>query len=185
MASRTVQHRQQAREQRTRQRTEVGRESTGQTGMTMIRALLTGDRAPQRWATSRETRYTHDPATIAQALTGHGRAAPRCAVPPAVAQEDVLAQQWRAGAGHIAGGLQACVPDVETDAPQSRPARLWRSSRSNPLRFAGQAARTAMTGVERTQIDGIESLTAWKGMRERGLERTRWPTSTHGAAWLG
>ena len=77
-------------------------------------------------------------------------------------QYDFLAQQLRACDGHIEGCLQAFVPDVETDASQSVPARTWRSSRSNPLSFEVQAYLEAMTGVDLTQIDGIESLTALK-----------------------
>ena len=42
-----------------------------------------------------------------------------------------------------------------------------------------------MTGVDLTQIDGIDSLTALKVISEIGLDMTRWPTSKHGAAWLG
>jgi hypothetical protein len=66
----------------------------------------------------------------------------------------------RACDGHIEGCLQALVPDVETDAPQAPPARPWRASRSNPLRFEVQVSLEAMTGVDLTQIAGIESLTA-------------------------
>jgi transposase len=68
--------------------------------------------------------------------------------------------------------------------PQSPPGRLWRSSRSNPLRFDVQTSLKAMTGVELTQIEGIDSLTALKVLSEIGLDMTRWPTSKHFAAWL-
>jgi hypothetical protein len=89
----------------------------------------------------------------------------------AVDQYDFLAQQWRACDGHIEGCLQTCVPDGETDAPPSPPARPWRSSRSNPLSFEVQASLEAMTGVDLTQIDGIDSLTALKVISEIGLDR--------------
>ena len=77
------------------------------------------------------------------------------------------------------------MPDVEIDAPPAPPARPWRSSRSNPLRCDVQAYLEAMTGVDLTPIDGIESLTALQVISEMGLDMTRWPTSTHCAAWLG
>ena len=96
---------------------------TGKTGMTIIRALLAGDRAPQRLATSRDTRCKHDQATIAKALEGHWRAEHLFALQQAVDQYDVLAQQLRACDGQIAGCLQAFVPDVETDSPPSTPVR--------------------------------------------------------------
>src|SRR6516164_1512759 len=94
MASRTVQPMQKALEQLHLTLTAVVSDSTGKTGMTIIRASLTGDRAPQRLATSRDTRCKHDHATIAKALEGHGRAEHLCAWQPAVEQYDFLAQQY-------------------------------------------------------------------------------------------
>jgi transposase len=184
MASRTVQHMQKALEQMNLKLTEVVSDITGKTGMTIIRAILAGERDPQRLATSRDKRCKHDHATIAKALTGHWRAEHLFALQQAVDQYDFLAQQLRACDGQIEGCLQAFVPDVETDAPQAPPARTWRSSRSNPLSFEVQAYLEAMTGVDLTQIDGIESLTALKVLSEIGLDMTRWPTSKHFASWL-
>jgi transposase len=185
MASRAVQHMQKALEQMNLKLTEVVSDITGKTGMTIIRAILAGERDPQRLATSRDKRCKHDHATIAKALTGHWRAEHLFALQQAVDQYDFLAQQLQACDGQIEGCLQAFVPDVETDAPQAPPARTWRSSRSNPLSFEVQAYLEAMTGVDLTQIDGIDSLTALKVLSEIGLDMTRWPTSKHFAAWLG
>ena len=42
-----------------------------------------------------------------------------------------------------------------------------------------------MTGVDLTQIDGIDELTALKVISEIGLDMTRWPTGKHFASWLG
>src|SRR5689334_12313147 len=93
MASRAVHHMQQALEQMHRKLTEVVSEITGKTGMTLLRVILAGARAPQRLATSRATRCKHDHATIAKALTGHWRAEQLLALQQAVDQDDVLAQQ--------------------------------------------------------------------------------------------
>jgi transposase len=182
MAARAVQHRQKALEQMHLKLTEVLSASTGKTGMTIIRAIRTGDRAPQRLATSRDKRGKHAHATSAKALTGHWRAEHLLALQQAVDQYDCLAQQLRACDGHIAGWLQALVPDVETDAPPSPPGRPWRASRSNPLSFDGQAYLEAMTGVDLTQSAGIDSLTALQVSSESGREMSRWPTSKHCAA---
>ena len=100
-------------------------------------------------------------------------------------QYDFLAQQLRACDGQIEACLQAFVPHVEVDAPRPAPARKWRSSRSNPPSFDVQAYLEAMTGVDLTQIDGIDSLTALKVISEIGLDMTRWPTGKHFASWLG
>jgi transposase len=185
MASRAVQHMQKALEQMNLKLTEAVSDITGKTGMTIIRAILAGERDPQLLATYRDKRCKHDQGTIAKALTGHWRAEHLFALQQAVDQHDFIAQQLRACDGHIEGCLQAFVPDVEAASPQSTPGRLWRSSRSNPLSFDVQTYLNAMTGVDLTQIDGIDSLTALKVISEIGLDMTRWPTSKHFASWLG
>src|SRR6516165_6073791 len=185
MASRAVQHMQKALEQMNLKLPEVVSDIMGKTGMTILRAILAGERDPQLLATYRDKRCKHDQATIAKALTGHWRAEHLFALQQAVEQYDFIAQQLRACDGHIEGCLQAFVPDVEIDVPQAPSARLWRSSRSNPLSFEVQAYLNGMTGVDLTQIDGIDSLTALKVLSEIGRDMTRWPTSKHFAAWLG
>ena len=185
MAARTVQHMQKALEQMNLKLTEVVSDITGKTGMTIIRALLAGERDPQLLATYRDKRCKHDQATIAQALTGHWRAEHLFALQQAVDQYDFIEQQLRACDVQIEGCLQAFVPHVEASSPQSAPVRIWRSSRSNPPGFAVQTYLGAMTGVDLTQIDGIDSLTALKVISEIGLDMTRWPTSKHFASWLG
>jgi transposase len=185
MASRAVQHMQKALEQMTLKLTEVVSDITGKTGMTIIRAILAGERDPQRLATYCDKRCKHDHATIAKALTGHWRAEHLFALQQAVDQYDFIAQQLRACDIQIEGCLQAFVPHVEADSSQSLPARTWRSSRSNPPSFDVQAYLDAMTGVDLTQIDGIDSLTALKVLSEIGLDMTCWPTSKHFASWLG
>src|SRR5262250_3212909 len=138
MASRAVQHMQKALEQMNLKLTEVVSDITGKTGMTIIRAILAGERAPQLLATYRDKRCKHDHATMAKALTGPWRAEPLLALQQAVEQYDFLAQQLQACDGQIEGCLQAFVPDVETDSPPSTPVRTWRSSQSNPLSFEVQ-----------------------------------------------
>lgn len=73
MASRGVQHMQKALEQMNLKLTEVVSDITGKTGMTIIRAILEGERDGQKLATHRDQRCKHDQATIAKALEGHWR----------------------------------------------------------------------------------------------------------------
>ena len=74
MASRSVQHRQKALEQMNLKLTEVVSDITGKTGMTIIRAILGGERDSQVLATHRDMRCKHDQAPLAKALEGHWRA---------------------------------------------------------------------------------------------------------------
>ena len=185
MASRAVQHMQKALEQMNLKLTEVVSDITGKTGMTIIRAILAGERDPQVLATHRDKRCKHDQATIAKALEGHWRAEHLFALQQAVEQYDFLAQQLRACDRQIEACLQAFVTHVEFESPQSAPARKRRARRQQPSSFEVHAYLESMTGVDLTQIDGIDSLTALKIISEIGLDMTRWPTGKHFASWLG
>jgi len=171
MASRAVQHMQKALEQMNLKLTEVVSEITGKTGMTIIRAILEGERESQVLATHRDKRCKHDHATIAKALTGHWRAEPLLALQQAVEQYDFLAEQLRACDGHIEGCLQAFVPHMEAGAPPSPPVRAWHSSRSNPLScdcasWLGLCPGNTVSGGKRFRIRSKPSAnraaTAWR-----------------------
>jgi transposase len=185
MASRAVQHMQKALEQMNLKLTEVVSDITGKTGMTIIRAILDGERDPQLLATHRDKRCKHDQATIAKALEGHWREEHLFALQQAVAQYDFIQQQLQACDLQIEACLQTFVPNGEVESSPVAPVRKWRSSRSNPPSFDVHAYLYAMTGVDLTQIDGIDSLSALKIISEIGLDMTRWPTGKHFASWLG
>lgn len=185
MASRAVQHMQKALEQMNLKLTEVVSDITGKTGMTIIRAILAGERDPQTLATHRDKRCKQDQATIAKALEGHWREEHLFALRQAVEQYDFVQEQLRGCDSQIEACLQAFVPQVEVASSGPTPVRKWRSSRSNPPSFDVHTYLYAMTGVDLTQIDGIDSLTALKVISEIGLDMTRWPTGKHFASWLG
>src|SRR5262245_49075750 len=96
MASRAVQHMQKALEQMHLTLTEVVSAIHGKTGREILHALLAGERDPQRLASHRARRCTHDQATIAKALEGHWRAEHRFALPQALEQYECLQQQLQA-----------------------------------------------------------------------------------------
>jgi transposase len=185
MASRTVQHMQKALEQMHRKLTEVVSDINGKTGLGILRAILAGERDPQRLARHRDPRCKHDQATIAKALEGHWRAEHLFALQQALEQYEFLQQQVRACETQIEGCLQAFIAPVEVGPPQTPPTRKRRARQRHAPHFDMHAYLDAMTGVDLTQIDGIDELTALKVISEIGLDMTRWPTGKHFSSWLG
>jgi transposase len=184
-ASRAVQHMQKALEQMNLKLTEVVSDITGKTGMEILRAILAGERDPQRLALHRDRRCKHDQATIAKALEGHWRAEHLFALQQALEQYEVLQQQLQACETQIEACLQTFVTHVEVDSPPPAPARKRRARQCHAPGFDVHVYLDAMTGVDLTQIDGIDALTALKVISEIGLDMTRWPTGKHFASWLG
>lgn len=185
MASRSVQHMQKALEQMNLKLTEVVSDSTGKTGMTIIRAILAGERDSQVLATHRDKRCKHDQATLAKALEGHWRAEHRLALQQAIEQYECMQQQLRACDQQIEVCLQAFVTPAEMESPRPAPARKRRARPRHTPDFEVHAYLESMAGVDLTQMDGIDSLSALKIISEIGLDMTRWPTGKHFASWLG
>src|SRR5262249_30010148 len=183
MASRAVQHMQKALEQMHLKWTEVVSDINGKTGMAILHAILAGERDPQRLASHRDRRCEHDQATIAKALEGHWRAEYLFALQQALEQYEFLQQQLQACETQIEACLQTFVTQVEVEPPQPTPARKRRSRPRQAPSFDVHKYLNAMTGVDLTQIDGIDELTALKVISEIGLDMTRWPTGKHFAAW--
>jgi transposase len=185
MAPRAVQHMQKALEQMHLKLTEVVSDMNGKTGLELIHAMLAGERDPQRLASHRDRCCKHAQATIAKALEGHWRAEHLFALQQALEQYEFLQQQLRACETQIEECLQTFVTHVEVEPPQTTPARQRRSRPRQAPSFDVHGYLNAMTGVDLTQIDGIDALTALKVISAIGLDMTRWPTGKHFASWLG
>jgi transposase len=184
-AARTVQHMQKALEQLNMKLTEVGNDIMGKTGRGIIRAILAGERDPQRLALRRDRRCRHDTATIAKALEGHWREEHLCALQQAVDRCDFYQQQIKACGARIETCLQGFERQGKASARPLAPSPRARQRHGHAPTFDVRAYLDAITGVDLTRIDGIDALTALKRIREIGLDMTRWPPVKPFASWLG
>ena len=57
--------------------------------------------------------------------------------------------------------------------------------RKNQAHFDLKTTLYQMAGVDLTQIDGIDALTAQTVLTEIGLDMNKWPTEKHFTSWLG
>ncbi len=103
----------------------------------------------------------------------------------AVDQYDFIQQQLRGCDQQIEACLQTFVAHAEVKPPRPRSVRKRRARQRHTPAFEVHASLESMTGVDLTQIDGIDSLSALKIISEIGLDMTRWPTGKHFASWLG
>ncbi len=58
-------------------------------------------------------------------------------------------------------------------------------NQKNAPRFDAQSHPHRMTGVDLTQIDGVDADTALKVTSEIGTDLSKWPSAQHFASWLG
>lgn len=155
----------------------------GVTGLAILRAILAGERDPQKLAQLRDDRCKHDEATLARALQGTWRDEHLFALAQAVALSDVSHQKITACDRHIEAYLQTFA-DRSEGQPLPPPPRPRKRGGNQPA-FAVRAPLHRITGVDVTQIEGRDETTSLGILSEIGLDRRRWPTVKHFTSWLG
>lgn len=155
MTGQPMQHRHKALDHRHLPLHHGRRAVSGVTGRRMLRAMVAGERAPKRCATSRDARLPSRQDTRAQALEGEDRAAQRVPLTPSRALEDVPQPPIAAGAQDIARVLD---PWASLGAPAPHPVPPPTTPPRQPQRHAPACAlRTPLsriTGVDRTHGPG-------------------------------
>jgi transposase len=177
-----IQHMQKALQQMTVLLHQVVTDITGVTGMTIIRAIVAGERNPQRLAQHRDPRCKSSEAVIAKSLEGNYREDHLFALEQAVALSDTYQAQIAACDARIEQYL-ARMEHVMAE-PLPAPAKP-RSQRANHRHLDARTHLYQITGVDLTRIDGIEAATAVTLISEIGTDMSRWKTVNHFVSWLG
>jgi transposase len=180
-ASQHIQHIQKALEQMNIKLSQVIRDVTGTTGLNLIRAILGGERNPEKLSQLRDPRCKNDDQTIAKALHGNWRKEHLFALQQAVELFDFY--QKKIADCDIEIERQLAGFDNRSQGPLSGQSR--KTTGGNQLSFDARSHLYRMTGVDLTRIDGLEALTVLKIIGEIGLDMSRWPTEKHFASWLG
>lgn len=184
-----IQHMQKALDLMNLKLTVVLGDITGQTGMLIIRAILAGERNPQQLAAFRDPKCKHSEAEIAAALTGNYRREHLFSLRQAVELYDMYTRQMAAVDEEMAAMYAQLQPPADpgntggtTPPNPHKPAK--RSSKNQPD-YDLATALYRMVGVDLTQIDGINVLTAQTILTEIGLDMSKWPSAKHFVSWLG
>jgi transposase len=180
-ASHHIQHMQKSLEQMNLKLSQVVSDITGLTGMGIIKAILSGERDPVKLAKLRDPRCKSSEATVARALEGHYRKEHLFALQQAVELVDFYQHQISACDRQI----EACLQQFEEKSTEALAAPRSRKRRRGGITFDVRSYLYRMTGVDLTQIDRIEAISALTVIGEIGLDMSRWPTEKHFGSWLG
>ena len=170
-ASHYIQHLQKALTQMNVKLHHVIRVVTGKTGLDIIKAIVSGQRDPRRLAQLRDPRIKADEATIAKSLQGHWREEHIFELAQALElyrfYQDKIAECDR----EIEAQLESFEDRSYGDPPAAKSGR--RRSKGNAPHFNVWAHLYRMTGVDLTQIDGVDAYTALKVVSEIGADMTK------------
>ena len=174
-ASHHIQHMQKALTQMNVKLQHVISNITGKTGMTIIEAIVGGERNPRKLAALRDPRTRANEEIIARSLQGHWREEHIFELTQALelyrTYQDKIAQCDR----EIERQLER-FEDRSNGEPPAGDA--GKRSQGNAPRFDLRNHLHRMTGVD-------DAFTALKVVGEIGTDMTRWPSAKHFASWLG
>jgi transposase len=179
-----IQHMQKALEQMNVKLTEAVSDITGKTGMSILKAILAGERDPARLAALRDPRCKQDQEQIARALQGTWRQEHLFELKQAVELYEFYHRQMDACDQQIEAHLQTMAdPQASAPPPPRKPRR--RKKKANDPAFDARDRLYRMLQVDLTAIEGIEASTALVLISEIGTNMEKWPTVKHFCSWLG
>jgi transposase len=178
-----IQHMQKALHQMNIQLTNVLSDITGVTGMQIIRAIIAGEHDPTVLAAYRNNQCAKSEAEIAKSLEGHYKREHLFILRQAVELYDFYDQQLQATDAELDQLYREFEPanPPATDPPPQKQSKR----RKNQPYFDLAQSLYAMTGVDLTQVDGLDALTVQTILSETGVDMSPWPTDKHFTSWLG
>ena len=171
-------------------------DTTGVTGLRIIRAIVSGEHNPVKLAIHRHRSCKHSEETYIAALTGNYQPEHLFTLKQTLACYDFFQQQI----AECDQQLQECLAAVEDREPPTPPAEPpagatteepRRKSRpvhpsKNAPRFDLRAELVRIAGVDLTEIDGINTMTFQTILSECGPDlKSSFPTEKHFGSWMG
>lgn len=167
------------------QLTQVLSDITGVTGLDIIRAGVAGERNPVHLARFCTPRCKSSSDEIAKALTGNYRAEHVFALQQALALYAVYTQQLHIGDHQLEQQYSALTPRFNDDLPPLPPDPKVNSHSKNAPTFDARGRLYRLTGVDLTEVAGLDESTVQLVVSETGADMRKWRTENHCCSWLG
>jgi transposase len=154
----------------------------GLTGMKILRAIVAGERDLRVLARMRHRQVKATEEEIARALEGTYREEHLFALKQALETHDFFQKQLEE-CDEAMSAYMATLPPRDGESTQksstSRPRR-----RKNQPHFDLRGELVRIAGVDLTQIESIDAMTAQTIISEAGIDMTRFPSEKHFASWV-
>jgi len=156
---------------------------TSQTGMAIIRDILSGIRDPKKLAENRDRRCKNSAEIIAKSLVGNYRDEHLFSLKQSVELYDVYNKKLDECDHVICQHLNTL--HKQADASERPGQKKRKKSNSNALRFDASINLYELCGVDLTAIDGMDEHGLLKIISETGINMDKWKTEAHFSSWLG
>jgi transposase len=183
-AGTAIQHMQKALTEMNIQLANVISDISGTTGMKILRDIIQGERDPDKLAMHKHGRIQASRAEIARSLEGTWRPELLFVLEQSLELYDTYLKKISECDRRIDQHLKTM--DAKVGAPQPVPEpRRMRGPRKHEPRFDLRGQLYRVTGVDLTQIDGVDVQTAQAVISEVGVDMSGWKSEKHFASWLG
>jgi hypothetical protein len=171
-------------------------DTTGVTGLRIIRAIVSGEHDPAKLVVYRHKGCKHSEETYIKALTGNYQPEHLFTLKQTLACYDFFQQQI----AECDQQLQACLAAVEDRDPPTPPSEPPAGTSTQEPRSQSRSGHTSknapkfdlrtelvrIAGVDLTEIDGINTMTFQTVISECGPDlKPSFPTEKHFGSWMG
>jgi transposase len=166
---------------------------SGVTGMSILRAIVEGERDGRRLAQFRDPRVKASPERIAQSLEGTWLPEQLAVLKRQLADWDHVQKQMAACDLDLQALMKQmstveveshAVPEASSGKTKRNRKKDGRASKNEP-NFNLAAELKRVSGVDLTRIDSIRASTVQTVITEAGLDMNQWPSEDHFVSWIG
>lgn len=182
-----IQHMQKAMLQMNVQLSQALSDVTGETGLNIIRAIVAGERDPQRLAAMRDRNCKKSEEEIGKALTGTWRAEHLFIVRQSLEMYDFYTKQVEDCDAEIDRMYAMIRPDWESGELKALPHKKRNSHSKNAPQKKEEIRKhlKRISGVDLSVVDGFGVSLAQTVIMEVGTDMTKFPSEKHFCSWLG
>ncbi len=180
-----IQHMQKALHQMNVRLSPTVTDITGVTGMAILRAILAGERDPEKLAALRDAHCAKSETEFVKALTGNYRDEHVFALKQAVALYDAYTQQIVECDQELERKFSALKPVHDDDLPPLDPRDKSNTHSKNAPAYDGRTLLYQLLGIDLAAVPGLNEVTAQIIVTEIGTDMTHWVDDKHFCSWLG
>lgn len=158
---------------------------SGVSGMAILQAILAGERSPSKLAALADPQVKADKSVIVKSLHGNWRPELLFVLRQEMDSYRGCQDQIAACDKQLRQQLQAMESKVDPEAQPLGPRPKGKRARGNAPKFDLRTELYRLTGVDWSQVDGIDVQVAQTVIAEVGTSLDAFPSEKHFANWLG
>lgn len=158
---------------------------SGVSGMAILQAILDGERDPHELAALADPQVKASKEVIAKSLHGNWRNELLFVLQQEVQMYRMYQKRMADCDQQLQEHLRSLQPKVDVAAQPLGPRPKGKRARGNAPQFDLRSELYRITGVDWTQVDGMDVQIAQTVIAEVGVDLSAFPTEKHFANWLG